>query len=166
MKTLLILRHAKATDGVSGQPDFDRALNARGRGEALAVGEFIKKENVRLELVVSSPALRARETAETVVSASGLHGDIRFDQRIYEASRQVLNGLLLEIVDSVSSLMLVGHNPGLEDLIHWLTGRSEHLSPATAAKISFQVEQWNEVKENTGTLEWLVKPDQLNAVQE
>ncbi len=142
--------------------DFDRALNERGRGEAQAVGTFIKKQNVKLDLVLSSPAVRARETTETVLSASGLTNDIRFDQRIYEASPHSLLALLSEINEAASSLMLVGHNPGLEDLIHLLTGRSAHLSPATIAKISFEVDRWGRVDKNTGLLDWVVKPDQLD----
>lgn len=158
MKTLLVLRHAKAEDAVAGSPDFDRALSERGRIQAHSVGEFIKTRNEKFDLVLSSTASRARKTAETVISAAGLHCDIRFEQEIYEASWQVLRTLLLEIDEAVSSLMLVGHNPGLEDLILELTGRSEHLSPATIAKIGFEAEQWSRVRGNSGTLDWLVSP--------
>ena len=154
MKSLLILRHAKAADGGSGLPDFDRALNERGRREAQAVGEFLRLQNLRLDLVLSSPALRARETAETVVSIAGLPGEVRFDKRIYEASWPALFALFSEIGDAVSAVMLVGHNPALEDLIFTLTGRPEHLSPATIVKINFDVEQWDDVSENTGTIDW------------
>ena len=154
MKTLFILRHAKAADGVSGSSDFNRALNERGLREAQDVGEFLKQQDPRLDLVLSSPALRARETAETVVRVAALSVDVRFDKRIYEASWQALYALLSAFDEAVSSVMLVGHNPGLEDLVFKLTGRPEHLSPANIVKISFAVEQWDHVKENTGTIEW------------
>ena len=163
MKTLLVLRHAKAMDAVGGSRDFDRALSERGRIQAQSIGEFIKTRNEKFDLILSSPALRARETAEIVISAAELHSDIRFQQEVYEASRQVLRALLLKIDDAVSSLMLVGHNPGLEDLVFDLTGRPEHLSPATIAKIGFEAEHWHQVKGNSGTLDWLVKANQLPA---
>jgi len=147
-------------------PDFERVLSERGRGQAQACGEFLKQQNLKLDLVLSSPALRARETAESVISAAGLNCDIRFDQKIYEASSQTLFALVSEIDEARSSLMMVGHNPGLEDLIHMLTGRSEHLSPAMIAKISFEVEQWDGVSDNTSLLDWVVKPDQLDAEQQ
>ena len=155
MKTLLVLRHAKAENPASGMSDFDRALNERGRRQAQACGEFVKNRDLKVDLVLSSPALRARETSESLKSVAGLNGDIRFDQRIYEASSHTLFELLSEIDEAASPLMLVGHNPGLEDLIHMLTGRAEHLSPATIAKISFAFDQWNQVEENTGVLDWV-----------
>jgi phosphohistidine phosphatase len=163
MKTLLILRHAKAENATPGLPDLDRALNDRGKGEALAVGGFMRKQNLKIDLVLSSPAQRARETAQLVLDTAGLQIDVRFYPQIYEASPQLLLALLSEAEEATSSLMLVGHNPGLEDLIRTLTGREAHMSPATLAKIDFEVAHWSEVKENTGTLAWLVNPAEAGA---
>ena len=125
------------------------------------MGEFIKKQNLKLDLTLSSPALRARETTELAISAAGLHSELRFDQRIYEAGSRQLLSLLTEIEAATSSLMLVGHNPALEDLILTLTGRSEPMSPATLVKISLEIDQWNEISANAGTLDWLVNPNDL-----
>lgn len=162
MKTLFLLRHAKA-ENAAGLSDFDRDLNDRGRREAQAAGEYIKKQNQQLDLVLSSPALRARETAELALASAGLDNEIRFDQRIYEASLSRLLTVLSEVDDRASSLMLVGHNPGLEELIRTLTGRAGQMKPATIASISLNIDQWSSVGENTGTLDWLVKPDSITA---
>lgn len=158
MKTLLLLRHAKPEDATGGLSDFDRVLNERGQGEAQAVGEFIKKQNLKLDLSLSSPALRARETTELAISAAGLHIELRFDQRIYEAGSRQLLSILTEIEAATSSLMLVGHNPALEDLILTLTRRSEPMSPATLVQISLEIDEWSDLEENTGSLDWLVNP--------
>lgn len=163
MKTLFLLRHAKAENAAGGSRDFDRALNDRGRAEAQAIGRFLKKQNLNFEPVLSSPALRARETTELVLAAAGLDVDVRLDQRIYEASSQELLTLLLKMEQETSVLVLVGHNPALEDLIRTLTGRAEHMSPGTLAQINFDVEQWQSVRENSGTLELLVKPKEPGA---
>lgn len=158
MKTLLLLRHAKPENATGGLSDFNRVLNERGQGEAQSVGEFIRKQNLKLDLILSSPALRARETTELAISAAGLHCEPRFDQRIYEASSRQLLSVLSEVEAATSSLMVVGHNPALEDLILTLTGRSEPMSPATLAKISLGIDEWIDIKENTGSLDWRVKP--------
>jgi phosphohistidine phosphatase len=163
MKSLYLLRHAKAENATAGWTDFDRPLSDRGRQESQAVRRFILNQDLEFDLVLSSTALRARETTEAVISAAGLHSEVRFDQRIYEASSSLLLALLSEVEDKTNALVLVGHNPGLEDLIRTLTGRAEHLSPATLAKINFEVERWSDVKENTGTLDRLVNPKQLSA---
>ena len=158
MKTLLILRHAKAENGTVGSSDFDRDLNERGRSEAKAVGELINKQELQVDLVLSSPALRARRTSEVALKAAGLSNQILFEKRIYEASSQELLSILSEIEEATTSLMLVGHNPGLEDLILILTSQSAHLSPATLVKIELDIARWSEVLKNVGTLAWLEKP--------
>ncbi len=163
MKTLLLLRHAKAENAVGSLPDFDRALSEHGKSGAQAVGVHLKRQDLKLDLVLSSPALRARETAELVLAAAELRSNIIFDQRIYEAGALQLLALLSEIEGVTASLLLVGHNPALADLLQTLTGHPEHMSPGTLAKISLDVEQWSGVGANTGALDWLVNPKQLLA---
>ncbi len=158
MKTIFLLRHAKAENGTEGSSDFDRKLNERGGGDAQAVGELIKQRDLQVDLVLSSPALRARQTSELALKAAGLPKQIRFDKRIYEANPRELLAILSEIDEATTSLMLVGHNPGLEDLILTLTAQPAHLSPATLVKIDLEVAQWTDALENNGTLDWLVKP--------
>ena len=87
MKTLLLLRHAKAENAAPGASDINRSLNERGKKEAQAIGTFIRKQNLSVELVLSSPAVRARQTAELVLSAAEIKLNVGYDQRIYDKTR-------------------------------------------------------------------------------
>lgn len=135
MKTLLLLRHAKPENAAGTMSDVDRALNDRGRGEAEAVGKYIQQHALKPELVMSSPAVRARETAELVLSAAGLEVNANFDQQIYEAGWRQLLVLLSEMEEETLSVLLVGHNPALEDLVHVLTDRTEHMTPFACSSL-------------------------------
>jgi phosphohistidine phosphatase len=85
MKTLYLLRHAKSSWKDPSLQDFDRPLNGRGREAAPLVGRFIRKRKLRVDLILGSPAARARQTAALVKEAAGLSADLLFDERIYEA---------------------------------------------------------------------------------
>jgi phosphohistidine phosphatase len=162
MKTLLLLRHAKPENAVGAMSDFDRALNERGRDEAQAVGDYLQRRDVKLDLVVSSPAVRARETTEMVLEAAKVEVKARFDRQIYEAGWRELLALLRGLEEKASAVLLVGHNPALEDLVHMLVDRTEHMSPATLAQISLDAERWSTVTERTGTLDWIVRSTELS----
>lgn len=86
MRTLYLLRHAKSSWNDSSLRDFERPLKERGREAAELIGKHLASEKLRDLLVVCSPAVRARETAEIVLKSSGLRAEERFDERIYEAS--------------------------------------------------------------------------------
>jgi phosphohistidine phosphatase len=161
MKTLFLLRHAKAENGSAGSPDFDRALNDRGRKEAQAVGTFIQKQTLVLDLVLSSTAKRARETTELVLASANLAVEMRYDQRLYEAGPLQLLEVITQIEEGRSSVLLVGHNPGMEELLQLLTGRLEHMATGTLAKIDLKVARWNQALEEKGSLDWMVKPKEL-----
>ena len=157
MKTLLLLRHAKAENAAPGSSDINRSLNERGKIEAQAIGTFIRKQSLTVELVLCSPAVRARETAELVLSAAEVTANVRFDQRIYEASPHQLLEVISEVDENKSAVLLVGHNPGMEDLLRALTGREEPLATGTLAKIDFSFDEWSRVAAGKGMLEWINK---------
>jgi phosphohistidine phosphatase len=161
MKTLLLLRHAKSSWNDSGLQDFDRPLNGRGRKAAEAIGRFIRKQRVAPDLLLSSPALRARETIETIMKTAKLQSELRFDQRIYEAGPLRLLEVVSQIEEDRSTVLLVGHNPGMEELLQLLTGSTEHMATATLAKIDFKAASWSKVLEEKGSLDWFVKPKEL-----
>src|SRR5512132_4074361 len=112
MKTLLLLRHAKYSWNDAGLQDFDGPLNGRGRKAAETIGRFIRKQRVAPDLLLSSPALRARETIETIMKTAKLQSELRFDQRIYEAGPLRLLEVVSQIEEDRSTVLLVGHNPG------------------------------------------------------
>ena len=161
MKTLLLLRHAKAENAAPGSSDINRSLNERGKKEAQTIGTFIRKQNLRVELVLCSPAVRARETAELVLSAAEVTADVRFDQRIYEAGPHQLLEVISEVDENKSAVLLVGHNPGMEDLLRALTGREEPLATGTLVKIDFSFDVWSRVAADSGSLELIVRPNEI-----
>ena len=163
MKTLLLLRHAKAENAAPGSSDINRALNERGKKEAQAIGTFIRKQNLTFDLVLCSPAVRARETAELVLAAAEVTANVRYDQRIYEAGPRQLLEVISEVEEDKSGVLLVGHNPVMEELLRALTGRGEPMATGTLARIDFDFDEWSRVTEDLGGLKCIVRPNELAA---
>ena len=161
MKTLLLLRHAKSSKEDPGLRDFDRPLNERGVMDARLVGDFIRQQKIQPDLIISSPAERARQTADLVLKAVGLKVELRFDERIYEASVRRLFEVVSQIEDARNTAMLVGHNPGFEELFESLTGEARHLPTASLACIELGAETWSKVGVEAGNLKWFMAPKEF-----
>ena len=161
MKTLLLMRHAKAASTEVGSTDIERPLNAEGREAAECIGKFIGEKGLKPDLGLSSSARRARETREIVTRAAGLALEGSDDSRIYEAGAGELLQIISEFDDHLTSVFLVGHNPTLEDLLRILTGNSTHLSPGTLAKIDLESQHWRDAVLGEGKLDWVVRPKDL-----
>ena len=162
MKTLLLMRHAKANPSTAGVADIDRPLLDEGRQAASRVGSFLKCEQLMPDVVLSSSALRALETVESVLQAMEISLEVRADQRIYDGGPLLLLEVLAEVEDDLKRTLLVGHNPVLEDFVQHLTGESVHLSPGTLAHLELDAEKWNEVHAGTNKLRRIVRPKELN----
>ena len=158
MKILYLLRHAKSSWNDASLRDFDRPLNERGRKAAPLIGKHLATENLNEPSLICSPALRTRETAELVLQEANLNIQPRFDKRIYEASLRDLLQVISEIDDDKQVAILIGHNPGLEELLASLTGETRPMPTCALAKIVFDVESWKEVRAGEGTLAWFVTP--------
>jgi phosphohistidine phosphatase len=162
MKTLLLLRHAKSSWKEPGLSDFERPLNGRGLKAAPLMGRFLRRKNLQPDLILSSPAKRASQTTRLVIEAMKLDAEPEFDEHIYEASVQVLLEIISEIEDGANAVLLVGHNPGLEELLEFLTGEARQMSTAALAYITLNIDKWSEARRRrAGRLEWLVKPKEL-----
>ena len=160
MKTLLLLRHAKSSWDNASLKDFDRPLNERGLKTAPKIGSFMRERKLQPGFVLSSPAIRAKETIELVSQAAGLT-HITFEPAIYEATAERLLQIISRLDNQVKTAMLVGHNPGFDDLLAALTGEHRHLSTAALACVEFKVASWRDVVYGSGKLLWLVKPKDL-----
>jgi phosphohistidine phosphatase len=158
MKTLYLLRHAKSSWKEPSLQDFDRPLNGRGREAAPLVGRFIREKKIRVDLMLSSPAERARQTAALVKDSAGLKAELLFDERIYEADAGALLEVVAQAAESADALMLVGHNPGLEGLLTLLTGEERSMPTAALACVTLDVGKWVKARARAGRLEWLVRP--------
>ncbi len=161
MKTLLLLRHAKSEWDNTGLPDFERPLAARGRRDAPTMGKALKKRKPLLDMIIASPAVRARETIEAVIEAAKLDIQPQFDESIYGASSDTLLALVRRLPKNSSCALLVGHNPGFEELVGRLTGAYEPMPTAALACIEFHDDPWEHVQDKAGKLAWLLTPKQL-----
>lgn len=161
MKTLLLLRHAKSSWKDAALADFERPLNDRGRKAAGLIGKFIAKQDVNIDLVISSPAVRARETIDLVLRAAKRSPELRFDQRVYEASPTRLLEITSQIEDDRKSVMLVGHNPGMEELLALLVGVEQHMPTASLARVVLSSKKWDKILAEKGVLESFVRAREL-----
>ncbi len=161
MKTIYLLRHAKSSWDDARLSDFDRPLNARGLAAAPLVGGKILAEKFPIDLIISSPAKRAKQTAFLIKQSARVESEIEFDERIYEASPRRLLEIVSEIADDKRAAMLVGHNPGLENFIKMLTGKIAAMPTAALAVIDLNVEKWNEITTDCGELRELIRPKSL-----
>lgn len=159
MKTLYLLRHAESSRREPGLLDFDRPLDGRGREDAPLVGRLIRKRKLPVDLMISSPAARARQTAALVRESAGLTAELLFDERIYEADASRLLEVVTQVAESANALMLVGHNPGMEELLTLLTGERRGMPTAALACVALEAEKWG--KARAGRLEWLAGPNEL-----
>jgi phosphohistidine phosphatase len=161
MKTLFVLRHAKSSWKDKELSDFDRPLKPQGREAAETMGAFFKRKRIHPDLILSSPAVRAKETIGIILESAKLTGQLHFDDRIYEASANRLLEVVNQIQTDVRSALIVGHNPGLEELIALCTGRNERMPTAALAKLTFKTSNWTDVAKAAAKLEWVVKPKEL-----
>jgi len=147
MKTLLILRHAKSSWKDDTLSDHDRPLNKRGMKDAPRMGELMKELDILPDLILSSTAKRARATAEIVADESGFEGEIQLSRDLYSFSPEAYLEALTDVPDEFQRLMIVGHNPGLEEILEALTGSYERLPTAALVQISLPIEHWVELNE-------------------
>ena len=160
-RELLLLRHGHAVPHGSVRPDFDRPLDERGTVDTVWMARWAVDGGVVPDLVVASPARRARETAEGFCRETGLSVEaIRWRERIYDAHVSGLLQVLAETPAEFRRVMLVGHNPGFEELAGLLAHGDPHrvrLATAAAARIRMP-EDWSELSPDDGEMVEVVRP--------
>jgi phosphohistidine phosphatase len=160
MKTLFVLRHAKSSWDYPNLSDFDRPLNERGNETAPFMGELMHSKNLVPEVILSSPAKRAQRTAELFKEGAQIDAEILFKEQIYEASPHRLLYLIAEIEDDFQSAMMVGHNPGFEGIVRVISGESHRMPTAALAVVDLDIDSWQEVRPECGTLREIFIPKQ------
>jgi phosphohistidine phosphatase len=160
IKTLYLLRHSQSADKQPGQRDKERELTPRGRKQAIAVGHYIKNQNIHFDLVVSSVAVRAKSTAVLVSELVSYDTyNIRWNEDIYEASFDDLLEVVVQLESRLKSVLVVGHNPAISHLARYLTSAEiADLSPAGLATIQFSFSNWKEIAHRKGDLMNYVDP--------
>ncbi len=162
MRTLLILRHAKSSWKDPDLADHDRPLNKRGKRDAPRIGRLLRTEGPLPELIISSTARRARKTARKVADACGFDGPLQLDPRLYHSDPDEVFSVLRSVC-SPDCVMIVGHNPGLEDLVGELTGAHHRMPTAAMAEIHLVIDGWEQIAPGSGSLERIWRPKELPA---
>ena len=167
LKRLYLLRHAKSSWKDTSLPDRDRPLAARGRLAAKAIARHLREQGIEPELVLCSTARRARETLDRIEPALGTPA-VRVEGNLYAASADALLERLRSVPDNVESVMLIGHNPSLQDLALTLARRSNAVAEleakyptAAVATLEVLVASWQELDRDTAELVALVRPRDL-----
>ncbi len=159
MKTLFILRHAKSSWGNANLADYDRPLNERGKKDAPRVGQVLQEHHKVPDLIITSSAERALATAEAAAIHSGYAHELKLDRRLYHAPPTTYLTVLRELGTGPQSVMVVGHNPGVEDLVYHLTGQMEAMPTAALVQVHLPIQQWTDLTEAVkGDLVWLWRP--------
>lgn len=172
MKTLGLYRHAKSDWHDSRARDFDRPLNKRGRKGAGIMGRHIAQHGIFWDRIVASPAVRVAETIEIGAEAAGITPQVRWDRRIYLASSATLIDLLREQDGDPRAILMIGHNPGLEDVIFDLVP-DDGTSPlrdlvevkfptAAFAVLKIDIQNWSDLAEGSARLVHLKRPRDLD----
>ncbi len=163
MKTLLLLRHAKSSWKDTKRADHDRKLSARGKRDAPRVGKLLRKEKLVPSLIVSSTARRARKTAEKVAKASQCRRRPVLTDALYMAAPSEYLAELRQLPKNVRRVLVVGHNPGLEELLTQLTGSNEAMPTAALAVIELEIADWSHVTSRTrGRLVKIYRPREMD----
>ena len=166
MRRLMLLRHAKTEPIEPGQRDRDRKLTKRGRADAPVIGAYMLRHGLLPDLVLASPVIRSEETWTLVAGALGKEPRVVRDERIYDASPERLIGVIRETREA-HALLLVGHNPGFQELAVRLIASgdvearerlAEKLPTCGLVVIDLPFDDWSRLSAKAGRLERFVSP--------
>ena len=151
MKKLVLIRHAKSDWSNPFLDDFLRPLNKRGKKNAPLMAKVLKEKNIRPDLIISSPSLRTKQTLEYFIKKLNYDDEVRFEESIYEAPYENLLKVIKDIPNIHKTVFLMGHNPGLCDLINFLLDKHfENIPTCGIVEIDFNAKSWQDIsKENS-----------------
>ena len=167
-RELFIVRHAKSDWSNDPAADYDRPLSPRGEQDVPRVAQWLVSSNIKPDLLISSPARRAIQTAETIATRVGIpeQAFVR-DPRLYLANEEILLSVISQISDRYLSVMLVGHNPGLENILLRLSGdplpfndSGTLLTTANVVQLQFRT-SWQKLQNKQGRLVNFIRPETL-----
>jgi phosphohistidine phosphatase len=156
MKKLLLIRHAKAEKETSVK-DINRPLKYIGIQDARFMAERLKENSIIPQHIITSPALRTKTTAE-IFAEYLLLQDPEINKAIYEASQQTLLRVINQLPNQHNFIALVGHNPGISQILYYLTGEGREVHTSTVALIEFEIDDWKAVSSDMGSLVYYSSP--------
>lgn len=152
MKKLYLIRHAKSSWKNLDIDDFERPLNKRGEKNAPFMGEILKNQDVIPDLIISSPALRAKTTAKIIAKKIKYRKKVTYEKKIYEASSSDLLQILHSIDDTNKIVFLVGHNPSLNDLAEYFVEFYNNIPTCGVVEIVFNTKKWSKIVQENAQL--------------
>jgi len=156
------MRHAKSSFKDPELKDGKRPLSKRGERNAAQMGELLQEREIYPQVILASPAVRVCQTAETVTRVTGYSGEVHYMDTLFMAEADEILDALHELPDEVESVMIIGHNPGLESLIPMFTKKIVALPTAGIAYLSLPINHWKDLKRKTkGDLIELWRPKDL-----
>ena len=157
------MRHAKSSWKDESLPDEQRPLNKRGRADAPRMGRLLRDFGLIPRAILSSTALRARQTALAAAEAAGFEGEVQFEASLYGAPAETYLHTLRALPADPPIVLVVGHNPGVEELLAELTGEDEHMNTGSIARVELDLARWSDLTAKTeGRLETLWRPRELS----
>lgn len=173
MKTILLLRHAKSSWDNPGLADFERPLAKRGKKDAPRMGQVLADFDNVPDLIISSPAKRAKQTAELAAKHCGYTKDIRWEESFYHGSSHALIRVLQSLPEKFERVMLVGHNPTMEETAaellslaedHWEDAFAIRMPTAALVCIQADIFEWSTLEAGDGVLQWFLIPRLVKAI--
>lgn len=161
MRELYLMRHAKSSWKTGYASDFERPLNARGRRDAPRMGAWLAANRIVPDLILASPAERARQTVAAVHQALDETGEVWWEPRIYGATVAELLDVIREVPDEYTHVLMVGHNPGFAECVQALSGQALRMPTAAIAGIGLSAARWCDVRPGSGSLLWHITPKLL-----
>lgn len=172
MKTLTLLRHAKSGWDDPVARDFDRPLNKRGERAARVMGNWMRDNGLAFDHIIASPAVRVIDTLDHIIAGYGKRMEPSWDRRVYLASSATLMDVVRDADDRFSRILMVGHNPGLEDLVLDLVPEDrddrlraavyEKYPTAAIAQMELSINHWSDIDRNCGRLTRFIRPRDLD----
>ena len=170
MKSLLLLRHAKSDWADMTLEDHDRPLNDRGRESAALIGSYLAEQRYNVDLVICSSAMRTRETLDLMFKAGNLRWPVEYTRPVYDATTNTLFSIVRNLSDSLNTVMILGHNPSMQDMTLLLAGRDESAEvqqvrqkyPTGAlAHIALGIDSFRDLHVDCGQLRKFIRPKDL-----
>lgn len=156
------MRHADAVAAEAGMPDVDRPLSERGQRDAARMGGWLRQQGLAPDLVLTSSARRAADTASAVIEAGGIDGELVRQPALYAAELDVFFEAIQAVPDGCATLLVVAHNPGTEALVLALTGTARTLPMGALAHLTLPIDHWPRLDHDVaGRLVQVARPGDL-----
>ena len=149
MRQVLVYRHAKAEKSDGDIPDRKRRLLPRGRRQCESIGAQLAERGLLPDAVITSPAVRARETADRTAASAGFSGAITEADTLYDATPRTYLSVLQDLPDDTERIMLVGHNPTVEEFVEHASGQSSRMKTAHLAVLETDLASWRDLAPDT-----------------